>query len=150
MFMQSVIRKSSAMLTQNRNCIFCQKPMLGRTDKKFCNDFCRNAHHNQISNGENACVRVINTFLKRNRRILENLLYPQLPHTQVPRQQLIHRGFSFAYFTHSMALQKGDRGFFCYEYGYRYLEGEQVLIMRSPEMTDPFSVNPELLLVNTQ
>jgi hypothetical protein len=124
--------------------------MQGRTDKKFCNDFCRNAHHNQISNGENASVRVINTFLKRNRRILENLLYPQLPHTKVPRTQLINRGFSFAYCTHSMALPKGERGFFCYDYGYRFLEEEQVLILRSPEMADPFAVNPELQLSSTQ
>lgn len=31
-----------ASLTQKRICSYCEKPLLGRSDQRFCNDTCRN------------------------------------------------------------------------------------------------------------
>ena len=61
------------MLAQSKNCLACDKPVKGRTDKKFCDDFCRNKYNNQLKAGCNNYVRNINNALGKNRRILESL-----------------------------------------------------------------------------
>ena len=55
-------------------CLNCNKPVKGRTDKKFCDDYCRNNYNNQLKSNTINLVRNINNALGKNRRILENLL----------------------------------------------------------------------------
>ena len=65
------------MITQPanlKNCLLCNKPVKGRTDKKFCDDYCRNIYNNQLKAPENNLVRNINHALGKNRRILEGLI----------------------------------------------------------------------------
>ena len=30
-----------------KTCKTCEKPIKGRSDKKYCNDYCRSIHHNK-------------------------------------------------------------------------------------------------------
>uniref|UniRef100_UPI00374D4ADE DUF2116 family Zn-ribbon domain-containing protein n=2 Tax=Ferruginibacter sp. TaxID=1940288 RepID=UPI00374D4ADE len=57
-----------------KKCLTCGKTIKGRTDKKFCDDYCRNGYNNQLKAGDNNYVRNINNALRKNRRILESLL----------------------------------------------------------------------------
>jgi hypothetical protein len=41
-------------------CLACDKPLKGRTDKKFCDDYCRNNYNNQLKAAKNNVVRNIN------------------------------------------------------------------------------------------
>lgn len=122
--------QSKQMIAESKTCLSCGHHLHGRADKKFCNDYCRNAHHNQLNSAGNNYIRNINQSLRRNSRILESLLQPARRITKISRQVLQQKGFSFHYYTHMRSNRKGKDYYFCYEYGYRMLEKEQVMIVR--------------------
>lgn len=116
------------MITATKICLSCNRDLHGRTDKKFCNDHCRNNHNNHLNSDGNNYIRNINHCLRRNRRILESILATRLiAKTALPKLQ--SKGFVFKYFTHMYTNKKGNLYYFCYEYGIR-IEGEFVVIRR--------------------
>jgi hypothetical protein len=113
-----------------RICLNCGKPLKGRADKKFCDDYCRNNFNNRQNSDRNNLVRNINHALAKNRRLLENVLSPNEGMKKITRQQLADAGFNFKYATHQYQNQKGQTYFFVYEYGYLPLEGDWLLIVK--------------------
>src|SRR5438094_10357753 len=109
---------------QNRIWLSCAKPVKGRSDKKFCDDYCRNNYNNRLKSDEGPLVRNINNILRRNRRILEALIKPGEETAKSTKSRLLEKGFSFRYFTHTYTNQKGTVYHFCYEYGYLQLEND--------------------------
>lgn len=97
-------------------CLDCGEPMIGRADKKFCSDQCRNNFNNKRNSDTNNLMRNINNTLRRNRRILEELI-PE-DKVVVARDKLMDLGFNFGYFTHLYTTKKGTIYHFCYDYGY--------------------------------
>jgi predicted nucleic acid-binding Zn ribbon protein len=80
------------MEATTRPCLACGKPVKGRIDKKFCDDYCRNVYNNQLKLDENAFVRQVTTILKKNRRILSELLGNEGMIKQ-PKSKTIEYGF---------------------------------------------------------
>ena len=114
----------------DRNCLHCGKPVKGRIDKKFCDDWCRNAFNNRLNSATNGIIRNINNALRRNRRILEELLPDGKQVIRMHRQQLLARGFDFGFITHTRISRKGMRYSFCYEYGYCFEMNSEFLLIR--------------------
>jgi hypothetical protein len=112
-----------------RHCLTCNKPVKGRADKKFCDDFCRNSYNNKLVSDSHSYVRQVNRVLIKNRKILEDLLGTEGMIKQ-PKSLFIEKGFRFRYHTHQYLNRKGDVYYFCYEYGYLPLEGESILIVK--------------------
>src|SRR5689334_15205385 len=121
------------METVNRLCLECNKPLKGRIDKKFCNDYCRNIYNNKVKLEESTYVRQINQVLKRNRRILEEMLGKDGMSRQ-SKSNFINKGFHFKYHTHQYINKKGNIYYFCYEYGFLPLEGDWYLIVRKKDV----------------
>lgn len=117
------------MPTITKACISCNRTLHGRTDKKFCNDYCRNTHNNRLNSDGNNYMRNINHSLRRNRRILESLLSAR-EITKTLLSKMHNKGFTFQYFTHTRTNKKGKLFCFCYDYGYLKLDGDRVLIVR--------------------
>ncbi|WP_428330608.1 hypothetical protein [Mucilaginibacter sp.] len=115
-------------MTAERNCLDCGTLLHGRADKKFCNDLCRNNYNNQLNSSSYNLVRNINNILKRNRRILEEL--NPTGKTKTTRKKLVAKGFDFEYHTHSYQTQNGKTYYFCYEYGYLHIDGEEFLLVK--------------------
>jgi hypothetical protein len=115
-----------------RNCLACDKPLHGRADKKFCNDYCRNAYNNVLKSANNTVVKDINTVLHKNRRILENIL-GQEKTAKTNKEKLLQQGFNFKYITHTYTTKNGDTYCFCYEMGYLPLENEAYLVVKRKE-----------------
>lgn len=115
-----------------RQCLYCGNKITGRTDKKFCNDYCRNAYNNQLKSANSPLVRNINNILIRNRSILEAMLDNEKMVKQT-KEKLQGQGFNFKYFTNNYTTQKGNVYFFCYEYGYLPLEHDWFLIVKKKE-----------------
>ena len=115
-----------------RTCLSCGKPLKGRSDKKFCDDYCRNNYNNQVKANTNNYVRNVNNALRKNRHILESLLGIQ-EMIKVSKQRLISEGFQFKYHTHTYTTTKASTYFFCYEFGYLPLEGDLVLIVKKKD-----------------
>ena len=107
----------------------CGETVRGRSDKKFCNDYCRNAFNNHLKK-TNDNVRRINHALGKNRRILERLL-PEGDETgKINKENLHSLGFQFRYITHTYTTKTGKTYFYCYDYGYLPLGNEWYLIVK--------------------
>jgi len=113
-----------------KTCHYCAKIIRGRSDKKFCDDYCRNNYNNQLKAQSSNYVRNINNALSKNRRILELLLPETQEIGKTTSQNLVQQGFSFKYMTHTYINKKGNTYFFCYDYGYLPLENDWYLIVR--------------------
>jgi predicted nucleic acid-binding Zn ribbon protein len=116
-----------------KNCLSCGKPVKGRSDKKFCDDYCRAAYNNDLKSAANNLIRNVNNALGKNRRILESLLPEGEPTAKASRDKLIEKGFQFKYHTHSYTTKRGQTYFYCYEFGYLPLEGNWYLIVKKEE-----------------
>lgn len=118
-------------MIESRFCLDCNETLKGRSDKKFCDDQCRSNYNNRQYSENTAYMRRINSILKRNRRIMEEL-NPE-GKAKSTRKKLLARGFSFEYFTNTYQTQTGNTYFFCYEAGYLLLANDEVLIVRKDE-----------------
>ena len=114
-----------------RSCEYCHKIMHGRSDKKFCNDQCRNNHHNDLKGTSSKLVRTINHALGRNRRIIQHLLPANCETIKIKKEKLIKEGYNFNYHTHSYQTQNGKTYSFCYDMGYLLLDNGIVLLVRN-------------------
>lgn len=120
------------MEQEKRLCLSCGKMLKGRVDKKFCDDGCRNNYNNVQNSDRNNYVRNVNNILRKNRRMLEELLPSTEKTANIPRQKLREKGFDFNYYTNQLQTQKGIYTF-CYEYGYLPLEGDWLLLVKKKE-----------------
>lgn len=112
-----------------RRCLECERPVSGRRDKKFCDDQCRNNYYNRTNADVSDEFKSINLILKKNRRILEELLPPE-GKIKVSGKTLSDRGFNPTYITHTYTTQNGSVYRYCYEFGYLGLEGDFFLIVK--------------------
>ena len=112
-------------------CLACDTPIKGRSDKKFCDDNCRNNYNNQLNSDNNNLVRNINNILRKNRRVLEELNVRSK--TIVPKTKMLEKGFNFEYFTSQYKSAKGGVYNYCYEQGYLLLEKDLVMLVKKQE-----------------
>ncbi len=103
------------METEKR-CIECDEIILGRSDKKFCSDACRNAYNNRKNKEANKLIRNINKRLKKNWNILQKLNTEDK--TKVHKSKLLNAGFDFNYITGIYTTKKQKVYYFVYDQGY--------------------------------
>ncbi|GAB1856803.1 hypothetical protein MHTCC0001_16390 [Flavobacteriaceae bacterium MHTCC 0001] len=111
-----------------RQCLECGAKVVGRIDKKFCSDGCRNAYNNRVNKDSKNLIRNINNRLRKNHRILSTL-NPN-GKTTVPRVKLIEQGFDFNYFTSTYTTKVGRIYYFIYDEGYLPIEGDYYALVK--------------------
>jgi hypothetical protein len=112
-------------------CLACERSIKGRSDKKFCDDSCRNNYNNRMNSYTSPLVRNINNILRKNRRILEELLAPlEKKVLVIERKKLVEKGFQFEYITEHYHPEKKEHYYYCYEYGYRSIDQDKVLAVK--------------------
>ena len=117
-------------------CRYCNKALKGRSDKEFCDDSCRNAFNNEVKKEEHKEIRSVDLTLKKNRRILKDLLASNKTRT-VTEKQLLVKGFQFKYHTHFFKTRSGDEYCFCYDYGYLLRKEDKYMIVKElPQIKD--------------
>lgn len=114
-----------------RLCLDCDSPVIGRSDKKFCDDACRSNYNYRVKNEGVDYVRKVNSILKKNRQLLEQ--FNPEGKIKMKVQNLQSEGFNFDYFTHIYKTAKGDQYYFCYEYGYLLLPPDHILLVKREE-----------------
>ena len=114
-------------------CLTCEKPLKGRLDKKFCDDYCRSSYNNQLNTDSSAQVKKVNGILKKNRRILDSLMSGKEEAMKCNRKKLTDKGFNFNFFTNIYINKKGDNYYFVYEFGYLPLDNDWFLIVKRNE-----------------
>jgi hypothetical protein len=117
--------------TTTKNCRACGHLIRGRSDKKFCNDYCRNGFNNQLKAPTENNIRNINHQLLKNRRILEAMLPLEEKMVIVGLLELTGKGFNEAYHTQTKTTATGNTQYFCYDLGFFKIENEKCVIVRN-------------------
>ena len=111
-----------------KNCLECNEKLLGREDKKFCSDGCRNAYNNKMNKDSTNLMRNINNKLRKNYRILSDLNPDGKAKTT--RTKLLSKGFDFEFLTSVYNTKTGNAYFFVYDQGYRVLEDDYYMLVK--------------------
>lgn len=111
-----------------KECLECGEKIVGRADKKFCSDYCRNAYNNSVNKDSKNLIRNINNRLKKNYRILDEL-NPE-GKTKTTKTRLLDKGFDFEYFTNIYQTKNGNTYYFLYDLGYLPLDNDFYMIVR--------------------
>jgi len=111
-----------------KDCPECGEKIVGRTDKKFCSDYCRNAYNNRINKDSTNLVRNINNLLRKNYRILQDL--NPTDKTKTTKAKLLSKGFNFENFTSIYTTKTGTIYYFVYDQGYLPLEGDYYALVK--------------------
>lgn len=118
-------------LKQEKNCEECGRAIVGRIDKRFCSDQCRNSFNNRLNSDVTNYIRNINNILRKNRRILMEL-NPD-GKIKLSRDKLLAKGFDFRCCTSTYTTKEGSQYFYCYEQGYLSLEKDYYLLVVKKE-----------------
>ena len=111
-----------------KNCLECDEKIVGREDKKFCSDGCRNAYNNKINKDSNNFMRNVNNKLRKNYRILSEL-NPD-GKSKTTRTKLLSKGFDFEFFTNILQTKTGNTYHFIYDQGYLFLDNDFYMLVK--------------------
>ncbi|WP_121666906.1 hypothetical protein [Mesonia aquimarina] len=109
-------------------CLECNEKIIGRIDKKFCSDYCRNAYNNRLNKDRRNIIRNTNNRLRKNYRILEDL-NPK-DKSKTTKDKLLSKGFNFDLITSFYTTKKGITYFFVYDQGYLPLENNNFALVK--------------------
>jgi predicted nucleic acid-binding Zn ribbon protein len=112
----------------DKTCLECGDKIVGREDKKFCSDGCRNAYNNKINKDSTNFMRNVNNKLRKNYRILSELNPEEKSKTT--KSKLLSKGFDFEFFTNILNTNTGNTYYFVYDQGYRVLEGDFYMLVK--------------------
>lgn len=112
----------------NKTCLECNDKIVGREDKKFCSDGCRNSYNNKINKDSTNFMRNVNNKLRKNYRILSALNVEGKSKTS--RAKLLSKGFNFEFFTNILNTKTGNTYYFIYDQGYLALENDYFMLVK--------------------
>jgi predicted nucleic acid-binding Zn ribbon protein len=113
-----------------KNCLECGEKIVGREDKKFCSDGCRNAYNNKINKDSSNFMRNVNNKLRKNYRILTALNNNSDGKTKTTKAKLLAKGFDFEFFTNMLHTKTGNTYYFLYDQGYLPLENDWLMLVK--------------------
>jgi len=113
---------------ENKQCLECGEKIVGRIDKKFCTDYCRNTYNNKVNTESKNLIRNTNNRLRKNYKILSEL--NAIGKTKVTRTKLFDKGFDFSFFTSIYKTKTGNVYFYVYDQGYLALENDYFLLIK--------------------
>ena len=123
-------------LDGGRRCLECGAAFKGRSDKRYCSDFCRNSWHNRRNRDCNNLVRLGNNRLRRNYRILSELLGKK-ESARVATAELWNKGFDFNWYTRVSRTKTGPPCYIVYTLGYQRVANGCCQLYRNPPVDSP-------------
>jgi len=111
-----------------KTCLECDEKLIGREDKKFCSDGCRNAYNNKMNKDSTNLMRNVNNKLRKNYRILSELNPDGKAKTS--RTKMLGKGFDFEFFTSIYTTKTGNVYYFLYDQGYMTIENDGFVLVK--------------------
>ncbi|MDA8595598.1 MAG: hypothetical protein ACPGR7_06355 [Flavobacteriaceae bacterium] len=111
-----------------RGCAECGHKLVGRTDKKFCNDYCRNAFNNKRYRKEHHVKRQIQGVLNLNYGILKGICEQEAV-TESSVQDLRSKGYQMQFFTNLSLTGEGEVLRQCFDMGLLTKENGQLYVI---------------------
>ena len=112
-----------------KKCPECGKQIIGRQDKKFCCDYCRNTFNNKINRDNKNLIRNINNRLRKNHKTLSDL--NSTGKTKVTKSKLLNHNFDFNVFTSIYTTKTGNVYYYVYDQGYLPLDNDFYLLVQN-------------------
>lgn len=109
-------------------CLFCGGEIVGRSDKKFCDDTCRNNYHYRVKDNDLLLIKRINGILLNNRATLKSLCVGQK--TIVKKKTLNDKCFDFEQITNLYKTKDGVEYRVVYDYAYKLLNDDNVQLLK--------------------
>ena len=113
---------------ETKLCLECGERIHGRSDKKFCGDYCRNAYNNKVNKDSKNLIRNTNNHLRKNYKILSEL--NSGGKTKVIRNTLNRYNFDFSLFTSIYRTKAGKVYYYVYDQGYLELDNDYFLLIK--------------------
>ena len=113
---------------ETKLCLECGERIQGRSDKKFCSDYCRNAHNNKVNKDSKNLIRNTNNRLRKNYKTLTEL--NSKGKTKVVRNTLNGYNFDFSLFTSIYTTKTGNVYYYVYDQGYLELDNDYFLLIK--------------------
>ena len=112
----------------SKTCLECDDKIIGREDKKFCCDGCRNVFNNRMNRDSTNLMRNVNNKLRKNYRILNELNAEGK--SKIAHEKLLYKGFELEYITHILTTKTGKTYRFVYNQGYLLTEDNQLVLVK--------------------
>ncbi len=112
----------------SKTCLACNEKIIGRSDKKFCSDGCRNSYNNDLNKDATNLIRNTNNALRKNYRILTKLNPEEK--TKTSKNKLLNEGFRFDLFTSTYITKEGNVYYFVYDQGYLPLDNDFYVLVK--------------------
>ncbi len=112
----------------DKNCLECGEPIKGRSDKKFCSDYCRNVYNNKVNKDSKNLIRNTNNRLRKNYKVLSEL--NTSGKTKTTRTRLSDQNFDFNLFTSIYTTKTGNVYYYIYDQGYLKLDNDYYLLIK--------------------
>ena len=112
----------------DKKCSECGEKIIGRSDKRFCSDACRNTYNNVQNKEVTKLIRNTNNQLRRNYRILQKL--NPTDKTKTTKSKLLLNGFDFNLVTSIYTTKTGNIYYFIYDQGYLVLENDYYALVK--------------------
>lgn len=113
---------------ENKLCLECGERIQGRSDKKFCSDYCRNTYNNKVNKDSKNLIRNTNNRLRKNYKVLSEL--NKKGKTKVVRNTLNAHNFDFTLFTSIYRTKTGNTYYYVYDQGYLKLDNDYFLLIK--------------------
>jgi len=114
-------------MNKKNTCLSCGEEITGRSDKKFCNIYCKSSYHNKTLSPDEQTINNTNKVLRKNRSILKK--YNPIGKTTIKASIIEKEGFDFRFFTHIYQTKDKIQYHFCYDYGCMMLPDDNILIV---------------------
>ena len=115
------------IVLDKRRCLYCDAPLSGRIDKKYCDDNCRNNHYYNIKKKDDVMVDSINRVLLSNRNILKSLYKNK---SKINRQYLLDKQFDFDLFTGVYRTKTKSEYVIIYDYAYKFVDDDEIVVIK--------------------
>ncbi len=83
----------------HRQCVICNKQLIGRSDKRFCDIKCKNYYHSEVRKSLKTIASETMKVLAKNIIILEGIMGEEKNSCLIDRLALERLGFIFNYVT---------------------------------------------------
>ena len=113
-----------------KTCLQCEKPLHGRSDKRFCSVECKHAWNAARRRTTRSVTDEIDNILHRNREILAMLMGEKTNKMEVERLVLDRAGFNFKYITGINTNSQGKLYHYVYDFAWMEFSKQLVLIVR--------------------
>ena len=122
----------------DRSCIICERKLIGRSDKVFCDIQCKNKYHAEIRKTKNRLAKDTFAILSSNWYILAGLMQEDKDKLLVNKMVLDKLGFRFNYV--SEVKNKGHNvTFHLFNMSYRPVKNNMVYVEKIKSARDQIS-----------